>query len=181
MGGWIHGRSVVSDLSVLPISSIRACSTEQERKASSLQECVTAPTSPELVARILALSSDRFTPAMEATSLMSSSSLQTWSKCVKTRWLSKIHNQKSRYVLGSCDNNSTETKIWKTFLLSYTCIKTDLNSAFLLLESAASLFQLVLLSCVQGCRTNLFRNWQKHKMANMLLIRAAHTRTDRCC
>ncbi len=62
---------------VSPISSILLCSTAQERKASSLQERVTAPTSPELVAKILAFSSDRFTPAMEATSLMSSSSLRT--------------------------------------------------------------------------------------------------------
>lgn len=35
------------------------------------------PTSSELVAKILALSSDRLTPAIDATSLMSSSSLQT--------------------------------------------------------------------------------------------------------
>lgn len=34
------------------------------------------PTSSEFVASILALSSDRFTPAIDATSLMSSSSLQ---------------------------------------------------------------------------------------------------------
>lgn len=40
-----------------------------------MQERVTAPTSSELVAKMLALSSVRLTPAMEATSLMSSSSL----------------------------------------------------------------------------------------------------------
>lgn len=66
---------VNSVISVSPISSILLCSMAQERKVSSLQECVTAPTSPELVAKILALSSDRFTPAIEATSLISSSSL----------------------------------------------------------------------------------------------------------
>lgn len=50
-------------------------SKEVERKASSLQERVTVPTSSELVAKIRAFSSDKFTPAMEATSLISSSSL----------------------------------------------------------------------------------------------------------
>lgn len=59
-----------------PISNIFRLSESVKRKASSLQERVTAPTSSELVARMRALSSDRFTPAMEATSLMSSSSLQ---------------------------------------------------------------------------------------------------------
>ncbi|KAG7265551.1 hypothetical protein CRUP_007701 [Coryphaenoides rupestris] len=55
----------------------KAIGTAVARKASSLQECVTAPTSSELVARIRALSSVRLTPAMEVTSLMSSSSLHT--------------------------------------------------------------------------------------------------------
>ena len=73
----MHGHRLASDIHVSPICSILLCSTAQDRKASSLQECVTAPTSPELVARMLALSSDRLTPAMEATSLMSSSSLST--------------------------------------------------------------------------------------------------------
>lgn len=50
-------------------------SEEVERKVSSLQERVTEPTSSELVAKMRALSSDRLTPAMDATSLMSSSSL----------------------------------------------------------------------------------------------------------
>ena len=41
-----------------------------------MQDRVRVPTNSEFVANILALSSDRFTPAMDATSLMSSSSLQ---------------------------------------------------------------------------------------------------------
>lgn len=43
---------------------------------SSLQDRVSVPTNSEFVANILALSSDRFTPAIDATSLMSSSSLE---------------------------------------------------------------------------------------------------------
>lgn len=58
-----------------PISRALLLSKEVDRKVSSLQERVTDPTSSELVAKIRALSSDRLTPAMEATSLMSSSSL----------------------------------------------------------------------------------------------------------
>ena len=60
---------------VSPISRALRVSKEVERKVSSLQDRVTAPTSSELVARIRALSSDKLTPAMEATSLISSSSL----------------------------------------------------------------------------------------------------------
>lgn len=74
---WTDGPLQMNDFGFSPISSILLCSREVERKASSLQECVTMPTSPELVARMLALSSERLTPAMEATSLMSSSSLST--------------------------------------------------------------------------------------------------------
>lgn len=58
-----------------PISRALLLSEGVERKVSSLQERVTEPTSSELVAKIRALSSDRLTPAMEATSLISSSSL----------------------------------------------------------------------------------------------------------
>lgn len=76
-----------------PISSILLCSSEVERKASSLQECVTTPTSSELVARMLALSSERLTPAMEATSLMSSSSLWTLFQHVNGTITSLNHNQ----------------------------------------------------------------------------------------
>lgn len=61
---------------VSPVSRMRLCSRPGWRKASSLQERICVPTSSELVARIRALSSFRFTPAMEATSLMSSSSLK---------------------------------------------------------------------------------------------------------
>lgn len=50
-------------------------SEEVARKVSSLQDRVTVPTSSEFVARIRALSSDKLTPAMDATSLISSSSL----------------------------------------------------------------------------------------------------------
>lgn len=62
-------------LCVSPISKALRVSKEVERKVSSLQERVTVPTSSELVAKIRALSSDKLTPAMEATSLISSSSL----------------------------------------------------------------------------------------------------------
>lgn len=58
-----------------PISRALRPSRDGDRKVSSLQERVTVPTSSELVAKMLALSSVRLTPAMEATSLMSSSSL----------------------------------------------------------------------------------------------------------
>ena len=57
------------------------------RKASSRQERICVPTRSEFVARIRALSSFRFTPAMDATSLMSSSSLQH-----KERLFSAQHN-----------------------------------------------------------------------------------------
>lgn len=59
-----------------PISRTIRVSKEVERKVSSLQERVTMPTSSELVAKIRALSSDKLTPAIEATSLISSSSLE---------------------------------------------------------------------------------------------------------
>lgn len=62
-------------LRLSPISRAIRVSGEVERKVSSLQERVTMPTSSELVAKMRALSSDRLTPAMEATSLISSSSL----------------------------------------------------------------------------------------------------------
>lgn len=60
----------------VPISNILLCRGAGSRKVSSLQDLVRVPTNSEFVANILALSSDRFTPAMDATSLMSSSSLQ---------------------------------------------------------------------------------------------------------
>lgn len=60
----------------VPISNILLCRGAGSKKVSSLQDRVRVPTNSEFVANILALSSDRFTPAMDATSLMSSSSLQ---------------------------------------------------------------------------------------------------------
>lgn len=50
-----------------------------------MQDRVSVPTKSEFVAKILALSSDRFTPAIDATSLMSSSSLKvrTTDDCAK--------------------------------------------------------------------------------------------------
>lgn len=60
----------------IPISNILLCRGAGRRKVSSLQDRVRVPTNSEFVANILALSSDRFTPAIDATSLMSSSSLQ---------------------------------------------------------------------------------------------------------
>lgn len=75
---------------ILPVSRIRRWSSPGWRKASSLHERICVPTSSELVASILALSSFKFTPAMEATSLMSSSSLQ------HERWMiSKIHSMEN--------------------------------------------------------------------------------------
>lgn len=72
--GRLHSSSL-SGRGASPISSALLLSKEVVRKVSSLQERVTEPTSSELVAKMRALSSDRLTPAMEATSLMSSSSL----------------------------------------------------------------------------------------------------------
>lgn len=89
---WTDGPSQMNVLGFSPISSILLCSSEVERKASSLQECVTTPTSSELVARMLALSSERLTPAMEATSLMSSSSLSTLFQYVNGTTTSLNHN-----------------------------------------------------------------------------------------
>lgn len=66
---------------VSPISRTLQLSREADRNISSLQERVTVPTSSELVAKIVALSSVRLTPAMEATSLMSSSSLSDRRDC----------------------------------------------------------------------------------------------------
>lgn len=59
-----------------PVSSMRLWRGIAARKGSSLQDWVWVPTKSELVAIIRALSSLRLTPAIEATSLMSSSSLK---------------------------------------------------------------------------------------------------------
>lgn len=75
---WLRFRAVLwTKIRLLPASSIRRCSSPGWRKASSLHERICVPTRSELVASILALSSFRLTPAMEATSLMSSSSLSS--------------------------------------------------------------------------------------------------------
>lgn len=66
----------VLSLVKVPVSRMRRCNKPAGRKDSSLQERIFVPTSSELVARIRALSSLRLTPAMDATSLMSSSSLR---------------------------------------------------------------------------------------------------------
>lgn len=66
----------------IPISKILLCKGAGKRKVSSLQDRVRVPTNSEFVANIRALSSDRFTPAIEATSLMSSSSLQKRQHCL---------------------------------------------------------------------------------------------------
>lgn len=109
----------------------------QDRKASSLQECVTAPTSPELVARILALSSERLTPAMEATSLMSSSSLST----------------EEHFKHLDTVQTSTET------LLKTVCIiSADRTSTVNLLERAPRLLQFVPQGRGQCCSEGLFRD-----------------------
>lgn len=73
---WTLGIPVASSGANIPISSILLCNGAGRRKVSSLQDRVSVPTNSEFVANILALSSDRFTPAIEATSLMSSSSLE---------------------------------------------------------------------------------------------------------
>lgn len=71
----LHIRSTLT--LYLPVSRMRRCSSPVGRKDSSLQDRILVPTSSELVARIRAFSSLRLTPAMDATSLMSSSSLKT--------------------------------------------------------------------------------------------------------
>ena len=69
--------SRMCQVSGVPVSRMRRCSRPVGRNDSSLQERIFVPTSSELVARIRAFSSLRLTPAMDATSLMSSSSLRT--------------------------------------------------------------------------------------------------------
>lgn len=73
---WTLSILVASSGANIPISSILLCKGAGRRKVSSLQDRVSVPTNSEFVANILALSSDRFTPAIDATSLMSSSSLE---------------------------------------------------------------------------------------------------------
>lgn len=68
--------SCENDVNALPISSILLCNGAANRNASSLHDLVRVPTNSEFVAKIRALSSERLTPAMDATSLMSSSSLK---------------------------------------------------------------------------------------------------------
>lgn len=64
-----------SSQGAVPASMTRRCSRPVGRKDSSLHERILVPTSSELVARMRAFSSLRLTPAIDATSLMSSSSL----------------------------------------------------------------------------------------------------------
>lgn len=73
---WTLSILLTSSGTNIPISSILLCKGAGRRKVSSLQDRVSVPTNSEFVANILALSSDRFTPAIDATSLMSSSSLE---------------------------------------------------------------------------------------------------------
>ena len=61
--------------SYLPMSKIRFCRAPMKRNGSSLQDWTSVPTNSEFVAKMQAFSSLRLTPAMEVTSLMSSSSL----------------------------------------------------------------------------------------------------------
>lgn len=65
---------------VSPISRALWVSVEVERKVSPLHERVTTPTSPEVLAKMRAFSSDKLTPAIEATSLISSSSTSSLDK-----------------------------------------------------------------------------------------------------
>lgn len=96
----------------IPISSIRLCNGAGRRKVSSLQDRVRVPTSSEFVANILALSSDRFTPAIDATSLMSSSSLQKRGKEGSARraggtfWWSRLRGQYTETQGSPCGKHS---------------------------------------------------------------------------
>lgn len=91
-----------------PVSWIRRCSSPGWRKASSLHERICVPTRSELVASILALSSFRFTPAIEATSLISSSSL------------------KDEMVDGKKNTHFIVVHFYNTFL---SCNKTNRNTS----------------------------------------------------
>lgn len=75
---------------IVPVSRTRRCNKPAGRKDSSLQERIFVPTSSELVARIRALSSLRLTPAMDATSLMSSSSLMERGRGADRCWWTGI-------------------------------------------------------------------------------------------
>lgn len=70
-----HGALPIAQQGAIPASMTRRCSRPVGRKDSSLHERILVPTSSELVARMRAFSSLRLTPAIDATSLMSSSSL----------------------------------------------------------------------------------------------------------
>lgn len=110
-----------------PMSRARRVSEEMERRGSSLQDRVTAPTSSELVARIRALSSDKLTPAMEVTSLISSSSLDEMKddephhNCIK-------ENETPLLELGSRINSTTvwdqKCALRRAFNLAAVCCKT---------------------------------------------------------
>lgn len=67
-------RSIILSLH-LPMSKILFCRAPMKRNGSSLHDCTSVPTNSEFVAKMQAFSSLRLTPAMEVTSLMSSSSL----------------------------------------------------------------------------------------------------------
>lgn len=89
----VHESIVVVSYFV-PVSRRRLWSRLAGRKASSLQERIWVPTSSEPVAKIRAFSSFRFTPAMDATSLMSSSSLQT-----QMEEIQELYHAWNRYIM----------------------------------------------------------------------------------
>lgn len=133
----------------IPISNILLCRGAGSRKVSSLQDLVRVPTNSEFVANILALSSDRFTPAMDATSLMSSSSLQETrgsdSNSMRGRTLQNsdpraLHsnhwkgtnlscilltpawNLQPREAPGDCEESVLDNKTWALGVLLPLCI-----------------------------------------------------------
>lgn len=128
-----------------PVSWIRRCSSPGWRKASSLHERICVPTRSELVASILALSSFRFTPAIEATSLISSSSLKD--EMVDGK---KIRKYKK--------NTETRILLWyiftthfcrPSFTLGKACeISTALQGSLRKLERPLSQFYWLLLEAV---------------------------------
>ena len=111
-----------------PISRTLRVSEEVARKASSLQERVTAPTSSEFVARIRALSSDRLTPAMEATSLMSSSSLYGgMAERDRTTWMVRREKRETSQAFLSLICPRSVIKVWLFHAFIHKCVLGNLK------------------------------------------------------
>lgn len=136
-----------------PVSWIRRCSSPGWRKASSLHERICVPTRSELVASILALSSFRFTPAIEATSLISSSSLKDEMVDGKKIWKYK-KNTETRILLWYIFTThfcraTRRICICPSFTLGKACeISTALQGSLRKLERPLSQFYWLLLEAV---------------------------------